>query len=92
MNKKTNTLLFILGATVFNILVTIISFFVLFFLYSRVLASRLPDEAFIWGSIFVFIGAIVLSFVVYQGLLKLMIKKVDVNKYFEPIFNRKKRP
>jgi hypothetical protein len=91
MNKKTNTLLFILGATVFNILVTIISFCLLFFLYSRVLASRLPDEAFIWGSIFVFIGAIVLSFVVYQGLLKLMIKKVDVNKYFEPIFNRKKR-
>jgi hypothetical protein len=92
MSKKTNTLLFILGATVFNILVTIISFFLLFLLYSRVLASRLPDEAFIWGSIFVFIGAIVLSFVVYQGLLKLLIKKINVEKYFDPIFKGRKRP
>jgi hypothetical protein len=92
MSKKTNTIIFILGATVFNILVTVISFFVLFFLYSRILASRLPGEAFIWGSIFVFIGAIVLSFVVYQGLLKLLVKKIDINRYFDPIFNRKKRP
>jgi hypothetical protein len=64
---------------------------VLFFLYTQILASRLSAEALVWGSIFVFIGAIVLSFIVYQCLLKLMIKKVDVNKYFEPIFNRKKR-
>jgi hypothetical protein len=92
MNKKTNTILFILGATVFNILVTVVSFFVLFLLYSRILASRLPDETFIWGSIFVFIGAIALSFVVYQALLKLLVKKIDINKYFDPIFGRKKRP
>jgi hypothetical protein len=91
VSKKTNTLLFILGATVFNILVTMISFFALFFLYSHILASRLPDEAFIWGLIFVFIGAIVLSFVVYQSLLKLLIKKINVEKYFDPIFKSKKR-
>jgi hypothetical protein len=92
MSKKTNTLLFILGATAFNILVTLISFFALLFLYSHVLASRLPEGSFIWGMIFVFIGAIVLSFVVYQSLLKLLIKKINVEKYFDPIFKSKKRP
>jgi hypothetical protein len=91
MSKKTNTLLFILGATVFNILVTIISFFALFFLYSRVLASRLSDSAFIMGIVFVFIGAIAASFLVYQALLKLLIKKVKVDQYFEAIFTRRKK-
>jgi hypothetical protein len=91
MSKKTNTLLFILGATVFNILVTIISFVVLLFLYTRIPADRLPEGAFVWGSIVIFVGATVLSFIVYQSLLKLMIKKVDVNKYFDPIFKGKKR-
>jgi hypothetical protein len=91
MNKKINTLFFILGATLFNILMTVISFLLLFYLYSRILVSRLPDEAFVWGSIFVFIGAIVLSFFVYQALLKLLIKKVDIHKYFDPIFNPKRR-
>jgi hypothetical protein len=92
MNKKTNTLLFILGATVFNILVTILSFFVLFFLYTRFLGPLLPEEAFTWGFFLVFIGAVALSFVIYQALLKQLLKKIPVEKYFDPIFGRRKPP
>jgi hypothetical protein len=92
MNKKTNTLLFILGATVFNILVTVICFLVLFLLYTRFLGVILPEEAFTWGFILVFIGAIVLSFVIYQALLKQLMKKVPVEKYFDPIFGRRRPP
>ncbi|MDR2073030.1 MAG: leader peptide processing enzyme [Spirochaetaceae bacterium] len=92
MSKKTNTLLFILGATIFNILVTIISFFVLFLLYTRFLSSLLPEEAFTWGFFFVFIGAIALSFVIYRALLKQLLKKIPVEKYFDPIFGRRNPP
>jgi hypothetical protein len=92
MSKKTNTLLFILGATVFNVLVTVLSFFVLFFLYTRFLGSLLPEEAFAWGFVFVFIGAIALSFVIYHALLKQLLKKIPVEKYFDPIFGRRKPP
>jgi hypothetical protein len=92
VNKKANTLLFILGATVFNILVTILSFLALFFLYTRLLGSVLPEEAFAWGFFFVFIGAIALSFVIYQALLKQLMKRVPMEKYFDPIFGRRKPP
>jgi hypothetical protein len=92
MSKKINTLLFILGATLFNILVTIFCFFVLFFLYTRFLSPLLPEEVFTWGFLFIFIGAIVLSFVIYQTLLKRLLKKVPVEKYFDPIFGRRKPP
>jgi hypothetical protein len=92
MSKKTNTLLFILGATLFNILVTIFCFFVLFFLYTRFLGSLLPEEAFTWGFFFIFVGAIVLSFVIYQALLKRLLKRVPMEKYFDPIFGRRKPP
>jgi hypothetical protein len=91
MSKKSNTLLFIMGATIFNILVTIICFMALFVLFAWLLAPRLPDSAAAWGLPVIFIGAIVLSFVIYRILLKLLFKRIDADKYFDPIFGRRKR-
>jgi Na+-driven multidrug efflux pump len=92
MSKKTNTLLFILGATVFNILVTIIVFLVLMVLYAQFLASRLGEEGAAWGLPVIFIAAIVLSFFVYRVILKQVMKKVDMEKHFDPIFGPRKPP
>jgi hypothetical protein len=89
MNKKTNTLCFILGATVFNILVTIFCFVVLLLLYAR-LAALLPEESGPWGFPVIFIGAIVLSFLIYRLILKQIQKRVDMDKYFDPLFGPKK--
>jgi putative effector of murein hydrolase len=91
MSKKTNTILFILGATVVNILITIISFFVLYILYARVLAPRLPPNSVVWGIMIIFVAALAISFIVYQTLLKQFVKKVEVQKYFDPIFNSRKK-
>ncbi|MDR0601207.1 MAG: leader peptide processing enzyme [Treponema sp.] len=92
MNKKANTLVFILGATVFNILVTVICFIVLFVLYARFLAGLLPESAAAWGFPVIFIASIALSFVVYRLILKLVLKRVDVEKYFDPIFGKRRPP
>jgi uncharacterized membrane protein (DUF485 family) len=91
MSKKTNTLLFILSATVVNILITILSFFVLFFPYTRFLAPRLPPNSVVWGLTIIFVAALAISFIVYQVLLKQFVKKVDVQKYFDPIFGSRKK-
>jgi hypothetical protein len=91
MNKKANTLLFILGATVFNILITVICFLALFLLYARFLVQLLPENAAAWGFPVIFIGAIALSFLVYRLILKVLLKKVNVEKYFDPIFGRRKK-
>jgi hypothetical protein len=89
MNKKVNTLLFILGATVFNILVTIAGFVILTFLYVRFLMVLIPEANRPWGFTLIFLAAIVISFLVYRWLLKYLLKKVDVEKYFDPLFVRK---
>ncbi|MDR1955599.1 MAG: leader peptide processing enzyme [Treponema sp.] len=91
MNKKTNTLLFVLGATVLNILIMIISFVVLLFIYARWLAPRLPEAAQAWGLPLIFIGSITLSFVLYRIILKEFLKRVSMEKYFAPLFGRNKR-
>jgi tellurite resistance protein TehA-like permease len=91
MSKKTNTLLFILGATVFNILLTIICFLLLFVLFIRFIYPYLPESAAQWGFPVIFIGAIAISFVLYRIILKEVMKKVDFEKHFDPIFGRRRK-
>ena len=91
MNKKLNTALFILGATLFNILVTVLSFLALLIVYARFIMQRLPEAAQAWSFPLIFIAAIAISFVAYRFALKLLLKKIEMEKYFDPIFNSRKR-
>ena len=90
MNKKANTLLFVLGATLFNIIVTILCFVGLLLIYAKCIMSLLPEDSRSWGFPLIFIAAIVLSFFIYRFLLKLLMKKIDTEKYFDPIFGKKR--
>jgi uncharacterized membrane protein (DUF485 family) len=89
MSKKTNTLWFILGATFFNILLTLFCFIFLLLMYARFLAPLLPEEQAAWGFPVIFIGAIALSFVIYRIALKLTMKKIDLPKHLIPVFGRR---
>ena len=86
MNKKLNTVLFILGATLFNIFVTVASFLLLLIVYARFIMPYLAKGAQNWSFPLIFIAAIAISFVVYRVVLKLVLKKVEMEKYFDPIF------
>ncbi|MDR1374499.1 MAG: leader peptide processing enzyme [Treponema sp.] len=88
MSKKTNTLWFILGATFFNILLTLFCFIALLLVYTHFLAPLLPEERAAWGFPVIFIGAIVLSFVIYRIVLKQTMKKIKLNEYLAPVFGR----
>ena len=90
MNKKVNTLLFILGATLFNIIITVLCFVVLMVLYVKFLMPLLP-EGNAWVFPIIFIAAIAAAFFLYRLLLKLLLKKIQVEKYFDPIFGRRNR-
>ncbi|MCL2209911.1 MAG: leader peptide processing enzyme [Treponema sp.] len=89
MNKKVNTLLFILGATTFNILMTVISFIILILLYIKFLIPLMPEANRSWGFSIIFLASIVISFFVYRYVLKFLISKIDIEKYFDPIFVKK---
>jgi hypothetical protein len=90
MNKKVNTALFILGATVFNLIVM-----ALLILLGLFLISLLPLQQASAGlstvlMILVFFGSIVVSFLLYHKLVKYLSTKIDMDKYFHPIFRKKK--
>jgi len=86
MNKKLNTFLFVLGATVFNIAIAILCFMLLFLLYVRFLYPVLPEESSVWSFSFIFVAAIALSIIIYRVTLKFLLKKINLEKYFDPLF------
>ncbi|MDR0375135.1 MAG: hypothetical protein LBH85_05365 [Treponema sp.] len=91
MNKKLNTFFFVLVATVVNLVITIVVFFVMLALFLRLIAPHISENAVTWGAMLIFILAIALAFIIYQLIIKLFASKVDMQKYFYPIFAPKNR-
>jgi len=91
MNKKLNTIVFILCATLFNILVAIISFILLTLLYVRFILTIIPETGYSWGFTLVFLSSIAISFLVYRYVLRYLLTKVEIEKYFDPLFVKKYR-
>jgi hypothetical protein len=90
MNKKVNTVLFIIGATVGNVIVMTVVFLVLFVLFGRFLAPHLPAAGDQIAVIIIFVGSIVATYFAYHRVIKLLTNRIDMEKYFDPIFRRKK--
>jgi len=86
MSKKTNTLLFILGGTIFNVLITLFSFLAFLLVYSKFLHNHIGESSAAWLLPVLFIAAIAVSFLVYRLAIKIIMKKVDMEKHFDPIF------
>jgi hypothetical protein len=87
-----------LGATAFNVLITIITFVVLLVVYGRVVVPLIPNPdpenpnpVIGWGLPLIFIGSIVLSFFLYRFILKKVTKRIDVDKHFDPLFTRRRQ-
>ena len=91
MSKKTNTLLFIIGGTIFNVFVTIICFLLFLVIYSKFFYGHTSENATAWLLPVFFVGSIVASFFIYRFAIKILMKKIDMEKYFDPIFVSRKR-
>lgn len=90
MNKKVNTVLFLLGATVFNLLLMFILIVLFLVLISVVFRDSLGPNLISIMMIVVFIGSIAASFFIYGRIVKWLNRKIDMDKYFIPLFRRKK--
>jgi len=91
MSKKTNTLLFLIGGTIFNVIVTIVCFLLFLIIYSNFLYGRVSESVAAWVLPLFFAGAIAASFFIYRLAIKILMKKIDMEKYFDPIFVSRKR-
>ncbi len=89
MNKQVNTVLFILGATVVNLLIMAILAASGFLLLSVLPIGQSSPGIKNLLLIVVFFGAIIGSFFIYHAIVKAISKRVDMEKYFHPIFKRK---
>ena len=87
INKKLNTILFILGATLFNIFIIVGVFLLLLGVYAGLLMRVLPADAGTWAIPLSFIAAIAVSFIVYRFTLNRLLKKIDMERYFDPVFS-----
>jgi len=92
MSKKTNTLLFLLGGTVFNVLITVLFFLIFMAIYIRFIYPLLPEDSAAWALPVIFVVSIAVSFFVYRQAVKIIAKKVDMEKHFDPIFGRRPPP
>jgi membrane protein YdbS with pleckstrin-like domain len=89
VNKKTNTALFLLGATVFNLLLMFVLIAAALVLVSALFKNLNPNAMAIL-MVAIFIGAIAGSFLIYSRIIRWLSKKIDMEKYFMPIFRRKR--
>lgn len=85
MNKapanKGKIALFVLGATIANILIMVVCFVLLMALYSALLSKILPAEALIWAIAVAFILALIVSTVIYRRLLKFLRDRYHLDEY-----------
>lgn len=91
MNKKLNTVLFILGATIVNILILFAVCVLLFVLYGRFVAPHVSPEVNSYSVLVIFMTGFAVTFFVYNLIINALGKKIDMDKYFSPLFfkNRK---
>ena len=90
MSKKTNSLIFMLLATLLN-LVLLIVFFILGFVILNLVISAMPENVAVVqiGVVLVFVFAISLSFFVYSRIVNLLTKKFNLEEKLDPLFVRK---
>jgi hypothetical protein len=91
MNKRVNTVLFVIGASVVNVIIMLVLFLALFVIFARFVAPSLSPGANQLIMVLIFVISIGVTYFIYHRLVRWISIKVDMDKYFDPIFGRKKK-
>ncbi|MHC1691540.1 MAG: leader peptide processing enzyme [Sphaerochaetaceae bacterium] len=84
MNKKLNTALFLIGATLLNVLIMIVLFLVCLFLLNAFVDPE-SSMASLWIGL-MFLVSIGGSFFIYTLIMKVITKKFDLEHVLHPLF------
>ena len=88
--KKRNTAVFILIATIVNLILMTVFMLVGYILLVRFADPEKPQAAQIW-LIIIFIGSVILAWLIYSRMIKWYTKRVDVNEKFAPLITPRRR-
>ena len=91
MNKKLNTALFIVGASILNVILMIIFITIGMVILSKIIPENTSPTLISVLFILVFLLSVAGSFFVYHKSIRILAGKINMDKYFHPIFNSKKR-
>lgn len=86
MNRRFNSVLFIVGATVANIVVMFLLFILLLVLYARLAAPHLAPTTNQFMLLVLFIGSVVATYIMYHQVMKALMRRYDLTRYFGPLF------
>ncbi|MCX7032156.1 MAG: hypothetical protein NTU62_18845 [Spirochaetes bacterium] len=90
MNKNLKLALFLLGATVFNIVLMFVFIIAIFLVASRLMGDN-PNPVVFQVVLFVgFIASIVVTFLIYGKVMKWLQAKYNLEQHFPQLFKKKK--
>lgn len=90
MNKNLKFALFLIGATVFNIVLMFVFIIAIFLVASRFMGEN-PNPVVFQIVLFVgFIGSIVVTFLIYGKVMKWLQAKYNLEQHFPQLFKKKK--
>lgn len=94
MNKKLSTVLFVLGGTVLNLILMLTFISGLIYAANKILTAFVTEtnqtiEMFAYSG--AILGGLVLAFIVYSRIMKMIQNKFELEKYLEPLFKSKRR-
>jgi len=92
MNKRLNSVLFILAATVLNIVLMFVLFLATFILFARFLAPVLPPGINRILPPVLLVGSVIGTYVIYHRIMKWATHKYNLEQYFAPLFGRRDGP
>jgi hypothetical protein len=88
MNKKMNTVLFILGGTIVNVLLAL--FFIVLLMIGVTRLEPIIGQAIANWIPFVFLGGILIAMIIYQKLSKWVMNRFNLGDKMEPLFTFRK--
>ncbi len=91
MSKKTNTVLFILGATVFNLVVIVVLMMISLLIVGLLSGGKLSPNLLSILMMVLFLGSIAGAFLLYSWLVRRLAQRINMDEYFLPLFRPKRR-
>ena len=91
MNRKLNTLLFVLGASLINIVIMLLLLGAALLLLSFVPAQNMPRWSTRILGLLPLPLAVAGAFFFYHRVMGMLMRNIDMDRYFEPLFSLGKR-
>ncbi|MBN2657799.1 MAG: hypothetical protein JXR86_12120 [Spirochaetales bacterium] len=89
MNKKLNTLLFLIAGTIVNIGIMLILLILFLYLIGHAFTSETSSQLVSVLTLGAVMLSVVGSYLIYSQIIKFINRKWDLEKYIAPLFKRK---